>query len=64
MEITVNFIIGTSGLLALICFWQTVVSFRHGHQTLMAWIWLIAGLLFTGLAGFFIWAMIPLWTSL
>lgn len=64
METTVNLIIGTSVLLALICFWQAVVSFRHGSQTLMAWIWLIVGLLFVGLAGFFIWVMAPLWTSL
>lgn len=64
METTIIFIIGTSVLLALICFWQTIVSFRHGSQKLMAWIWLIAGLLFVGLAGFFIWVMVPLWTSL
>ncbi|MFC6165121.1 hypothetical protein ACFP3T_10605 [Lactiplantibacillus dongliensis] len=64
METTIDLIIGTSAILAIICFWQAIHCFRLGQHRLMASIWLVVGLLLVGLAGFFIWAAIPLWTSL
>jgi len=64
METTIDFIIGTSFILALISFWQAIHCFRLGHHALIASIWLVVGLLLVALAGFFIWAALPLWTSL
>ncbi|BDZ32188.1 hypothetical protein RA086_13145 [Lactiplantibacillus sp. WILCCON 0030] len=63
MALTINFIIGTSVILALICWGLTFYYFRQ-VQKFMATIWLIAGFAAAGLAGFFIWAAIPLWTSI
>lgn len=63
MEITINLIIGTSAILALIC-WGLCAYYFHKEQKLVAIIWTIAGVAAAGLAGFFIWAAIPLWTSI
>lgn len=63
MEITINLIVGTSAILALIC-WGLGGYYFHKTQKLVAIIWTIAGVAAAGLAGFFIWAVIPLWTSI
>jgi len=63
MEITINLIVGTSAILALIC-WGLGAYYMHKTQKLVAIIWTIAGVAAAGLAGFFIWAAIPLWTSI
>jgi len=63
MEITINLIVSTSAVLALIC-WGLGGYYFHKAQKLVAIIWTIAGVAAAGLAGFFIWAAIPLWTSI
>ncbi|AVK61360.1 hypothetical protein C5Z25_06070 [Lactobacillus sp. CBA3605] len=63
MAITINLIIGTSVILALLC-WGLAAYYFRATQKLVPLIWLIAGLASAGLAGFFIWAAIPLWTSI
>lgn len=63
MEIIINLIIGTSVILALIC-WGLAGYYFHQVQKLMATIWLLAGIAAAGVAGFFIWTAIPLWISI
>ncbi|ETY73029.1 hypothetical protein [Lactiplantibacillus fabifermentans] len=63
MEITIDLIIGTSAILMLLC-WFLAVHYFRVPQKWLAIIWLVAGIIFAGLMGFFIYAAIPLWTSI
>lgn len=63
MEITINLIIGTSGLLAILAWVIASHYFRHTNKRLGS-VWLVVGLLVACLTGFFIHVAIPLWTSL
>ncbi|WP_318764851.1 hypothetical protein [Lactiplantibacillus carotarum] len=63
MEITIDFIIATSGLLAILCWVLSGHYFREIRRG-VASLWLVGGVLMAGLAGFFIWSAVPLWTSL
>ncbi|RRK10734.1 hypothetical protein D1831_06040 [Lactiplantibacillus garii] len=63
MELTIDFIIVTSLILMLLC-WVLAGYYYHQVKKLAGSGWLIGGLLMAALAGFFIWAAIPLWTSL
>ncbi|CAJ1230279.1 hypothetical protein [Lactiplantibacillus xiangfangensis] len=63
MEITIDLIIGTSMVLAILC-WILAGYYYHQVKKRIGSSWLVGGLLMAGLAGFFIWTAIPLWTSL
>lgn len=63
MEITINLIIGTSALLAILCWVLASHYFRHRRRS-SAVLWLVAGIIFAALMGFFIWSAIPLWMRL
>ncbi|CAM3044386.1 hypothetical protein [Lactiplantibacillus plajomi] len=63
MELTIDLIIATSSLLALLC-WGLAGYYVHQIRHRIASLWFVSGLLAAACAGFFIWAAIPLWTSI
>jgi len=62
MELTIDLIIGTSGVLAILCWILSVHHYRHATK-LSGTTWLVIGILCACLAGFFSWSAIPLWIS-